>query len=300
VNRIVIGVLVIALMASLAIAKDKPLPNVTTRGALDCSEAISIGCNESTNGSTVGMPNNVSGYSCIGWDESGGEMVYEMVLDDEYVVNGLIHGMGADLDIFFLDGCEENNCIAYGNNLFTTTAGPGTYYIVVDGFNGAEDYFALTTECDLVQDPAPPFAGGDTCAEATDFQQAGVFRWSVDLTTYTDTYDGGGCFSWHLPGGDAVYKMDLEAGENFSATLDGPCDISMYIFGDCYTGVALACADSGGSGGQEVLDFDAPGAGTYYLVLDTFQTAGCEVIVNTESAVAVKETSWSTVKTLFR
>lgn len=94
--------------------------------------------------------------------------------------------------------------------------------------------------------------------------------------------------------------MDLQAGEIFSATLDGPCEISMYIFADCSSGVALVCADSGGSGGQEVIDFDEPGAGTYYLVLDTFQAAGCEVIVNTESSVAVNETSWSTVKTLFR
>lgn len=299
-KKFAIVVMTLALLASVAVAKDKINAVEGTRGELDCTNAVPITCGEAVTGTTVGLPNNVTYYSCVGWEESGGEMVYELVLDDAYVVNATLSGMAYDLDVFILDGCEEANCVGYGGTLATTTIGPGTYYIVVDGYNGAEDIFSLYVECDLVQDPADPLAGGDTCDEAVDFMAAGVTRWSTDLADYTDVYDGGGCFWWHLPAGDAVYKVDLEAGQNFRATLDGPCDFAMYVFADCNAD-AIVCADDGGSGGQEVVDFDAPATGTYYLVLDAFQSAGCEVICEVnEMPVAVETADWSSVKAMFR
>ena len=294
-----IVLLTISMMASMAVAKDKLDPQFSFRGDLDCTNAIPISCNTSVNNSTIGMPNNVSAYSCVGWDESGGELVYELVLDDEYVVNGSLAGMLEDLDIFFLDGCEEAACLAYGNTLFTAQVGPGTYYIVVDGYGGAEDLFALTVSCDLVADPAPPLAGGDTCDTAVDLQTAGAPAFSTNLADYTDVYESD-CFSWHLPGGDAVYKIHLEAGELFSVTMDGPCDMAMYIMDDCASGVSLACSDNCCSGAQEVIDFTPTYTGTYYLVLDTFQAAGCEVIVNIAMPIANDEDSWSGVKALYR
>lgn len=307
-KKLVIVIMVMALTVSLASAKDesaarnnaKANPVTEFRGMLDCSTAIPINCGDAVVGTTVGAANNVSEYSCSTWPETGGEAVYELVLDAAYVVNATLAGMAADLDVFFLDGCEEANCLAFGNTMFSATAGPGTYYIVVDGYNGAEDIFSMYVECNLVQDPAPLLEGGDTCAEATDLQAAGLTRWSVDLSTYTDIYDGGGCFFWHLPGGDAVYKIDLEAGEDFVVTMDGPCDMSMYLFTYCEGGVAMACTDAAGGGGQEVMNFTAPDSDTYYLVLDTFQTAGCEVIMSIEGLVAVDEESWDSMKAMYR
>ncbi len=298
-KKLTIIMLVLALAATAAVAKDKPLPTFNARGTLDCSAAVPIDCNTSVNGSTIGLPNNVDAYSCVGWNEAGGEAVYELVLDDDYTVTAYIHGMGADLDIFFLDGCVEANCLAYGNTLFTTVVGPGTYYIVVDGYNGAEDFFALTLECDLVPDPAPVLEGGETCDAAVDLQAAGVAYFSVDLSTYTDEYDSD-CFSWSLPGGDAVYKMDLEAGELFSVTMEGTCDMAMYIMGDCVGGESLACSDNCCSGAMETIDFVPTFTGTYYLILDTFPSAGCEVVVTINNPISNDDASWGEVKSLFR
>ncbi len=298
-KKFAIVLLAITLMASMAMAKDKPNPVAGTRGALDCSNAIPIGLNESINTNNIDLPNNVEAYSCVGWPELAGEAVFELVLDGEYVVNGLIHGMAEDLDIFFLDGCEEANCLGYGNTLVTTIAGPGTYYFVVDGYNGAEDFFVLTTTCEPVAEPAPAFAGGETCEDAVNIQNAPGTAFSVDLSTYTDEYDSD-CFSWNLPGGDAVYAVDLNAGENFSVTMDGPCDISMYIMGDCASGESLACSDNCCSGAQEIINFEATFTGTYYLVLDTFQAAGCEAIVNIDAPVSTDSANWGDVKSMYR
>ena len=281
--------LALLLVAPVATAKEATPPTAGTRGALDCSSAIPIGIWESVVGSTVGMPNNVTYYSCVGWDESGGEAVYELVLDDEYTVNGQIAGMNVDLDIFFLDGCEEANCIDYGNNMFTSVVGPGTYYIVVDGFNGVEDIFSLNVRCFLTPDPQPVLDGGETCNDAVDLEAAGLSDFSVDLTTYVDHYDSD-CFWWFLPGGDAVYSIDLEAGEEFSVTMEGTCDMAMYIMGDCAGGESLACSDNSWPGEPEHIDFVPTFTGTYYLIVDNvWDTMGCPVVVHIESPVTVVE-----------
>ncbi len=291
--------LALILVATPAIAKDKVAAKAGTLAALDCSGAIPIDCNSSVSGSNIGLPNNVTAYSCVGWNEAAGEAIYELVLDGEYVVEAGLSGLAADLDIFFLDGCDENACLAYGNTLFTTTVGAGTYYIVIDGFNDAEDFFALTVSCNAVAPPAPLLAGGETCADAVDIQDGSLATFSVDLPNYTDDYDSD-CFSWNLPGGDAVFKADLTAGETFTVTMDGPCDMAMYIFGDCTLEEALACSDNCCSGAQEAITFTPAYTGTYYLVLDTFQAAGCDVIVNIDAPVSVQEANWGDIKAMFR
>ena len=64
----------------------------------------------------------------------------------------------ADLDIFFLGSCDENDCLAYGNTTFTSDAMlAGTYYIVVDGYSGdCGDYMLEVDEIYNLACPASP------------------------------------------------------------------------------------------------------------------------------------------------
>ncbi len=292
---------VAALAASPALAgKIKTDPVMTSRGALDCSSAIVLNCGDVVTGDNTGMPNNVETYSCTGWTESGGEVVYTFTLDGDYHVTGTLSDMSADLDIWLLGSCDEADCLAYGNTSFQADLGAGTYYISVDGYNGAESSFTLTLDCQEILPPPPTLDGGETCADAVDLQAAGVNQFSVDLTGYANDYTGADCFSWGTNGGDAVYKIYLAQGEMFTATEDGSCDMAMYVMADCESGTALACSDNCCSGAQELVSFTAPADGWYYLIVDAYTSSGCPVVVTIDQPVANEDTSWSTLKTQYR
>ncbi len=148
-----LALLMIVAFATTA-AANKPMKTwesweAPTRQLLDCSNAISIGCNDVVTGSNVGLPNNVSYYSCTSWNEDGGEAVYALeIVGGCYEVTATISGMSADLDVFILGSCDEADCLAYGNTTaISSCLEPGVYYIVVDGYYGAEDAFTLTVDC---------------------------------------------------------------------------------------------------------------------------------------------------------
>ncbi len=158
-------VLAILLIASVAVADKKayvdPMPGGVR--ALDCTNAIPIYCGDVVTGDNTGLPDNATYYSCTGWNESGGEVVYEFVVPAGvcYEVTVALTPSGCDLDVFFLGSCDENDCITYGDSGFTTAClVPGTYYIVVDGYSGAGCPFELAVtcvECECPVEPCGPF-----------------------------------------------------------------------------------------------------------------------------------------------
>ncbi len=189
-------VLAILMIASVAVADKKPsgVPVPSGTRALDCTNAIPINCGDVVTGDNTGMPNNVDLYSCTTWDESGGEVVYEFVLPAGvcYEVTATISDLFADLDVFFLGSCDENDCLTYGNTTYTTAClEPGTYYIVVDGYGGAESSFTLTVDCVECTCPVPACCPFDNTIYEVDF--------NLD--------DGG---HWLLPcGGAPVWEWGL-------------------------------------------------------------------------------------------
>jgi len=154
-----------------SILDDKPYvaPGQADKRALDCSGAQDIACNSIVQSSTVGLPNNVTTYSCVGWNESGGEEVWRLVLTERRNIVATLTTNGCDLDVFLLTACDATTCIKYGSTGFTMIVDPGTYYIVVDGYNGASCGYSLQLTC---QDPDP----GSIC----DFEHV-CFDWDFRL-----------------------------------------------------------------------------------------------------------------------
>ncbi|MCK4548224.1 MAG: hypothetical protein KAW17_12385 [Candidatus Eisenbacteria sp.] len=156
-------VLALVLLSTTAFATEKPkpwqAPTEGTRGELDCTNAIPIFCGDVVTGDNTGMPNNVEAYSCVGWTESGGEVVYELDLSGTecWIVTVDIDPDGCDLDVFFLGSCDEADCIDYGDYGFVTECLlPGMYYLVVDGYSGAECPYTLSVTCEPCDCPVPP------------------------------------------------------------------------------------------------------------------------------------------------
>ena len=138
------------LVSSMAMANPKEkefvAPIEGTKGLLDCTNAIPISCGDVYQGTTVGGNTDVSAYSCVGWTESGPEVVFELALapPSTYNVTAVITPDGCDLDVFFLGSCDEDDCLDYGDTSVTVDdLVAGTYYIVVDGYSGAECAFEI-------------------------------------------------------------------------------------------------------------------------------------------------------------
>ena len=168
--RIVTGLLVAALVltAGFALADEKekewtpPLEGMTFR-ALDCSNAIPITCGETVSGDNTGYTNNVEYYSCVGWQETGGEVVYvfEIPAGTCYEVTLTLSNYTHDPDVFLLASCDENECVAYAHISSTSECLPsGTYYIVVDGYysapSGPFDLMVQCAECTCPEEPCCP------------------------------------------------------------------------------------------------------------------------------------------------
>ena len=116
-----------------------------------CSTAdFTIDCNTVVSGDTTGGTDELHNYSCSGWTESGPDDVYELTLAyDAQLIAGLSN-LAADLDVFILaDEVCSSYCIAYGDATAATAGlvAPGTYYIVVDGYNGAVSTYDLSVAC---------------------------------------------------------------------------------------------------------------------------------------------------------
>jgi cysteine-rich repeat protein len=121
----------------------------------ECTEALTLGCGASDSWSTslFGSTDVVDSYSCISWNESGPEYTYSFTAPSTGDVTASLTNLdGIDLDVFVigdsLAGCASSNCTSFGNSSATFSAIAGeTYYVVVDGFNGAEGNYTVDLSC---------------------------------------------------------------------------------------------------------------------------------------------------------
>jgi len=126
--------------------KSDPGPVEVSGRAIDCAGATEVTCDDVVAGVSDG-PSVVASYSCTGllYDQCG-ESVYELCVasDDEVTLQMTYeHGNDVnDLDLFLLSDCDENSCLdASLDSSGFESIGPlaltaGTYYVVVDGWNG--------------------------------------------------------------------------------------------------------------------------------------------------------------------
>jgi hypothetical protein len=131
------------------------------RQALDCSDAVQTGVHVVFSDNTTGGPMNVSSYSCAWKDYSGPEHVYSVQIPfDGMNLRATLSDMTADLDLLLLSECDENECLFWGDDYlnisFASHGTAGTWYIVVEGIDGAEGSYTLTLESTTI--PSQYFA----------------------------------------------------------------------------------------------------------------------------------------------
>lgn len=212
--------------------------------------------------------------------------------------------------LFDTDGVTQldyNDDIGYPNyysRIDYTFAVAGTYFVEVTGYSSTTQgsYFLVVTE----ELPPPPAPDNDVCTGAIDLMEQGLAQFDVDLAdggyTNAEPMGSGGCTGYSTNGPDAFYKIYLAAGEVFNVTEDGECDMALYLFTDCADPFAscVVGSDNCCSGAQELISYEAPAEGWYYLGVDAYASSGCLVTVTIDAPVGDEASSWGNVKSLYR
>lgn len=168
-------------------------------GYLDCTEVVPLICGEVYHGTNANGNDDVSLYSCgnvLNVENNGPEIVHTFTLTEAGTVAIDLTGLSANLELFLLSSCDRGSCMAYSQNAGTANEqivrplAAGTYYIVVDGYNGAISNYNLTVSC-----------GGQSCQlsyvptgtiDASCGQNNGVHNFSIygGTGTHIATYQG--------------------------------------------------------------------------------------------------------------
>lgn len=126
-------------------------------GYLSCADAESLTCGVPFYGNNGSGNDEVSLYGCDGniynVENNGPEVVHTFTTTSAGAVNISMTGLSANLELFLLRSCDRGDCVTYSQNSGTndehisTVLPAGTYYVVVDGYNGAVSDYTLTVDC---------------------------------------------------------------------------------------------------------------------------------------------------------
>lgn len=126
---------------------DNPPPDPPPDPSFDCASAVDLNTSGgSYSGTTVGGSSAVAVYGCNNWNESGPEKVHKITTTTKGTITASLSNLSADLDVFILNACNPTSgCVAAADSSASYANAPaGTYYIVVDGHNGASGSYQLT------------------------------------------------------------------------------------------------------------------------------------------------------------
>ena len=148
-------------------------------------------------------------YNGVSWLENGREMAYKIILDQTSDIEALLSYEGSTTDIFLLDGCSNEDVLDYGfSNVSYNSAPPGTYHVVVDGYQGAIGPYTLDIGVSCVEPPVIDNISLDSCISE---------RCTTDiLVDATDPCDGSLSYSWTAHNGGAI------VGSGSDVTFDPP------------------------------------------------------------------------------
>ena len=268
-----------------------------TMEAAVCAPAFSLSCAGSDTWDTtlIGSTDQIDSYSCSPWQESGREYTYSFVAPTASDVTFSLSGMLSDLDVFVLSsdaGCDSSGCLTHGDTSATlTTVAGATYYVVVDGYQGAEGPFSIGVTCgacgDGNVDPGEAcddgnIADGDGCSATCEIENTvcepaftlgcgDTDSWNTTFTGSTDGADSYSCSTFDASGREYTYSFTSDVTGQVSVALSNlAVDLDIYVVGDqgggCDPGNCLGF-------GEDNITFDAVAGETYFIVVDGYQGA---------------------------
>ncbi len=179
--------------------------NLVVTGQI-CASAVAISCGDSVSTTTVGASNVLSTYSCQTWNESGPERVYSFQGSAGATFTATLSNMSVDLDVFLLSACHPDSCVAAGDASLTATLKNKTYYVLVEGYNGASGAFKLKTSCSTLKD----------CHATTNCSTGDLIK-DVTLNTLSNMNSGcAGTGGWIQYPATGALTTTLNKGQSYS------------------------------------------------------------------------------------
>jgi hypothetical protein len=217
-----------------------------TCGDLNCSNIQPILCGVTYEGNSALYGENGSSiYLCSGNSQnvnnSGPEVIYSFTTDQSGIIDVQLSNLTSNLELFLLqDACDVQSCIGQSFNIgtlneqITTSAPAGTYYVVVDGFNGASGTFDLVVTANCTPPPTPTCSNNpldwawlQNLIEQTNCSptcQLTVTQYLWQGQNVVDVFFDGECFGYALPTNPTAdtYSIEEESGAVFftNANLD--------------------------------------------------------------------------------
>jgi len=212
------------------------------------------------------------------------------------LVDSYIHLYGPD-GVTQLTFDDDSGPGAYSQIIYPFTA-TGTYFIKVRGHN------ATYTGNYLLNIGTPvPLPANDTCATAIAIPFTEGF--SVTTTTIGAANDYNplptGCTGYDAYGGDVVYTVVLENGQEIILSWTSAADGALYVVTDCSDmQTCVAGADNTFAGQPEVVYFQnlTGAAVTYFIICDAFSGEGAGTLAIL-TAVPTESSTWGALKALY-
>ncbi len=111
---------------------------------IDCSSPIQLSCGETYSGNSTNFTSNNDSYSCSLLNESGPEVVHNFTISEIADITVDIVST-EELNIYILNSCSLDSCIAYGDSIISLNSlSVGSYFVVVEGTEGASGSYDLT------------------------------------------------------------------------------------------------------------------------------------------------------------
>jgi C1A family cysteine protease len=209
---------------------------------------------------TLDGANHVSAYSCTSRVESGPEKVYQVTTTTAGDLTAMLSNQSNDLDVFILSDCDPKSCRAFGANTATYANAPaGTYYLVVDGNNGAQGTYDLKATTGATSPPPTPTLN---CSTATALTMGKAYNGKT-LATDPAKVSRYACTNRIESGPEKVHKVTTTVTGDLTATLTNLSgkDLDVIILNACDPTACVAFGDT------QAIYANAP-PGTYYLVVD--------------------------------
>ncbi len=300
--------------STYAVPKDDRSPLIgpsPARLPFDCDGApvvtIAAGA-DSLDGTTVGEPDRTSGYSCVAWDESGGEAIYRLEITQDVTLSITLTDLTADLDLFLLSACDGEACLAAGSQGFAVRTPPGSYILTVDGYLGAAGTFRLHWRALAAGVPAEVCEGGATAVTCAGTPAEFLTSTLWDAPDLVEMY---ACAPILARGGEAWYAVTMADSSNFTALVsDQLFDAAIWLFDGCGPdALCLAFIDATAAGSPEELRFtnSTDAQRTVYLAVDAIRpipdlySGGYSLRISCSKPVVVPilRTSWGAIKGLY-
>jgi hypothetical protein len=278
--------------------------------APDCAGATSVTVDASLDmvidGTTTSASSLVDAYACQPWQETGPEFVVALEVTEAVYLYARVFSV-ADLDLFLLDSCDSDACLASHALEFSVqlSARPEPYYLVVDGYLGDAGDFSLTLSASASGLPAAVCADAliSGCGDTPVVIEGDLYETPDQLTIAP-------CYPFTAAGGDDWIRLTIQSDVTFTADLTGNFfDGILWLYESCGpTADCLDFADEYLSENGEQLEIvnDSGETVVWYLGVDATKPAelGLGAYTLTLSCAGQVTSNdygtWGRIKTLYR